>query len=192
MASCRTRVRSRRRGSARHLAKVRFTKVSGRFFANSEMANPRRGIRVKFTVTYVAEWHWRMRAHVDAWKLDQTGILRVRHVVDASIDLPVPVLCILGIVSQSTAQKELSRLSAHVRYVLQTRSLPVDLDARARSLPYSPRLPRLGRTLGEPRTTGQTKPRLTCDIQKVCTLTSRWEIRRDICYLTYTHTLIHT
>ena len=122
MASCRTRVRSRRRGSARHLAKVRFTKVSGRFFANSEMANPRRGIRVKFTVTYVAEWHWRMRAHVDAWKLDQTGILRVRHVVDASIDLPVPVLCILGIVSQSTAQKELSRLSAHVRVMFSKRA----------------------------------------------------------------------
>ena len=40
-------VRSHRRGSARHLAKVRFTKVSGRSFANSEMANPRCGTRFK-------------------------------------------------------------------------------------------------------------------------------------------------
>jgi hypothetical protein len=61
MASCRTRVRSRRRGSARHLANVRFTKVSRRFIVDSsEMENPRCGKGVEGVRGSTARDSWYM------------------------------------------------------------------------------------------------------------------------------------
>ena len=53
MASCRTRVRSRRRGRARHLAKVRFTKVSGRTLRTQKWRIPGVGLGLSTILEFV-------------------------------------------------------------------------------------------------------------------------------------------